>query len=197
MSDVCYGIDVSNNNSQFDWERWKNHIQFAMAKATESDDFRDQQFERNWAAMKHLGIKRFAYHYGEPGVSPVNQAAFFLSTVGKHGINKDDNFVLDIETTDGMSPTDVSFWAWTFCHTVNERRPGHRMIVYTYPSFADAGNCAQLGRHPLWVANYAVPAPEVPPPWKQWTFWQYVGTPLGLDKFNGSRAELDKFCNNG
>jgi lysozyme len=196
MSDVCYGIDVSNNNGVFDWDRWQGHIQFAMAKATETDDFQDAQFERNWDAMRKLGIKRLAYHYAEPAVSPARQARFFLNTVSKYGINRDDNFVLDLEQTDGMSPVDVSFWAWTFCHTVNTLRPHHRTIVYTYPSFADAGNCAQLGGHPLWVANYGVPAPEVPPPWRTWRFWQYVGTPLGLDKFNGSKAELDKFLGN-
>lgn len=190
------GIDVSNNNGPFNWESWHGHIQFAMAKATQGLTFRDSEFHHNWNGIRNIGAYRFAYHYGAPLDDPVKQAEFFVSVVAENGIQSDDNFVLDFEENAGLSPVDASFWAWTFCHHVNKLVAGHRTLVYTYPSFAEAGYCAKLGGHPLWIANYAVPRPTVPPPWHAWTFWQYSGSPLDLDEFNGSQEELDKFCRN-
>jgi GH25 family lysozyme M1 (1,4-beta-N-acetylmuramidase) len=103
--------------------------------------------------------------------------------------------VLDLEVTDGRSPIDVSFWAWTFCTEMNRLNPQHRVLVYTFPAFAAEGNCARLQDWALWIANWGVPAPEVPAPWRWWTFWQYAeGKTVDLDRFNGNPQQLDDFC---
>jgi lysozyme len=197
MTTRAFGIDVSGNNGPFNWSPWKDHIQFAAAKATEGRNFTDPEFASNWQGMETIGVYRFAYHYGVPDNDPSGQASRFLETIESHGLKKDDNFFLDLEDTGGLDPVDVSFWAWTFCHEVNRLKPGHRTVVFTYPSFADEGNCARLGGHPLWIANYDVPTPEVPLPWRAWQFWQYSGQTLDRDVFNGDAAELAKFCGNG
>lgn len=188
------GIDVSNHNGLFDWAAWRGHIKFASAKATEGLNFQDAQFARNWEWMKKLKLYRFAYHYGHPDLNPVQQAEYLVRFVKLQGLEAGDNFVLDLEETGGLNPVDVSFWAWVFCTTINKIAPGHRILVYCDPSFAEEGNCAKLGGWGLWIANYGVPAPHVPPPWRYWRFWQTDGVTLDHDVFQGTEDELETYC---
>jgi lysozyme len=192
--DYPRGIDVSNNNGIFDWPTWRGFINFASAKATEGLDFQDEQFPRNWQYMRKLGIYRFAYHYAHPDLDPAQQARYLTDYVRKQGLYPHDNFLLDLEETGGLSPVDVSFWAWVFCTEINRLNPGHRVLVYCDASFAEAGNCAKLGGWGLWVANYGVPKPTVPAPWKYWRFWQYSGSGVDQDVWNGDDRTLAEYC---
>ena len=69
-----------------------------------------------------------------------------------------------------------------------------RPFVYTYHSFAHAGNCAGLAEYPLWISAPArrrgEPAP--PGPWRGWTIHQYDVSPLDRNVFHGSRRELTR-----
>src|SRR5258708_1337735 len=172
------GIDISENNGDFDWAAWNGHIEFAGIKATEGPiphlefphGYRDHQFARNWAEAKKLGIFRFPYHYFHPEFDPAQQARFFVDTVAAQGLEQHDNFYIDLEETGNLKPIKVSFAAWVFCTEVNRLsfqlsgKP-HRVLVYTYPFFAEQGNCAMLGKRPLGIANYDTPSPHIPPPW--------------------------------
>lgn len=194
------GIDLSDNNGLFDWPAWNGHLDFAMIKATEGPTqdyqtgYRDHQFERNWAEAEKMGIFRFAYHYAHPDGNPGAQAKYFVDTVKAQGMHIHDNFVLDLEVSDNVKPITVSFWAYVFCETVNRLTHGQRILVYTFPAFADAGYCAKLGHRELWIANFDTPQPHIPLPWRTWAFWQYAGTGLDRDVFNGSEKDLEKFC---
>jgi len=52
---------------------------------------------------------------------------------------------------------------------------GRPPLLYTYRSFATAGNCAGLAGYPLWISDPDHPAghPQVPAPWKTWALHQY------------------------
>lgn len=188
------GIDVSNRNGMFDWASWEGHIDFAMVKCSEGLGFTDLEFARNWHWLKRIGVRRFAYHYGHPGEDPAKQARRFVDLVKAQGLEHGDNFVLDLEDTDGTHPIHVSFWAYVFMREVQRLAPHHRVLVYTYPAFAIAGNCAKLGSWHLWIANYEVSTPHVPLPWRNWAFWQFVGSPLDRDRFHGNYTDLQHFC---
>lgn len=188
------GIDVSNHNPNFPWHLWHGHIDFASAKATEGLTYQDPWFQWNWGGMKSIGVFRFAYHYGHPNLDPVKQAHYLVDYVRRFGLEKHDNFLLDLEETDGRTPVEVSFWAWVFCTTVNRIAPGHRILVYTNESFADAGNCAKLGGWGWWVASYGVPQPRIAGPWRFWRFWQWTGDILDRDVYNGDEMALAQFC---
>jgi GH25 family lysozyme M1 (1,4-beta-N-acetylmuramidase) len=194
------GIDVSDNNGDFDWQPWAGHIQFGMVKCTEGATesypagYHDIQFSRNWAEMKDIGIYRFAYHYCIPDDDPAAQAALFVNTVKAHGLDEHDNFAADLEELSERSVSEVAFWLHVFTAEVIRLSGGHRCLVYTYPAFADQGACAMAGGHPLWIANYDVPSPDVPPPWRTWAFWQYTSGKLDHDVFNGTIEDLKKFC---
>lgn len=188
------GIDVSSYQGLINWADWKNSIGFAMAKATEGYSYTDPYFVHNWAGIKSIGAYRFAYHFGHPDKSPYTQADHFVNTVKSAGLHHGDNFVLDLEAAFGRTPAQVSAWAIEFVHEVKRRAPGHRVLVYTFPFFAEQGNCSSLGDYYLWIANFGVSAPSVPSPWHNWAFWQYIGVNLDRDEFHGDMEKLKHFC---
>lgn len=210
------GIDVSDNNGDFDWHSWQGAIEFAMIKATEGSSrdypngYHDVQFARNWEGARSIGVHRFAYHYFrfDPLHDPARQAADFVRVVTEQGLDLVDNFVVDWEEpTEGYSVHAQAFAVWVFCTEVQRlTEHKHRMLVYTFPAFADAGYCAMLGRWDLWIANWNAASPTVPPPWSNpsdgrpgWHFWQFApgrtnGTRPDLDRFNGSPHELEVYC---
>lgn len=203
MSSRAEGIDVSDNNGNFDWPSWNGRIQFAMMKATEGLTYADPQFHRNWGMSKEIGVHRFAFHFGHPDEDPSLQAQWFVENVKKNGWEPGDGFVLDLEEDPyagersdwGRTAQEIAFWVWTFCTEVDRlaAQPHHTM-VYVNPYVASLGWCAMSGGHELWVADYGVAEPVMPVgPWKEWTFWQRVGTGLDLDVFNGTPEDLQKF----
>lgn len=190
------GIDVSSWQGAFDWPAWKGHIQFAACKATEGG-FVDADFAHNWAGMKEIGVYRFAYHYAHPSGNVYDQVDLCYNTVASRGLEVGDNILLDFENTDGVDPTEVAAWGVEFCEQMNQKARGHRCVVYTYPYFAEQGNCAGMNRWFLWIANYNVAQPMVPSPWTNWTFWQYTDQGPGNidhDRFYGTEAQLKTFC---
>ena len=191
------GIDISNvQGARFPWTAERGKIAFGMCKATEGLTYTDADFAGNWDSMRTLDrmMPRFAYHFLHPWQDPVAQARRFVGAVQAQGLLPGDNFVLDTEVTGGLPPAQVAAAGVSFLRCVNELAPGHRVLIYTYPSFAAAGNCAGMGAWFLWVADYGVTRPAVPAPWTAWTFWQFSSAPIDRDCFNGTPAGLLEFC---
>lgn len=189
------GIDVSDwQGPKFPWHAYRGEISFAMIKATEGAAIHDPDFHENWiAARDDAGVvTRLAYHYARPGQSdPEVQAARLTAAAKAAGMTAHDHFMLDWEDAGDLSPVAASFWAWTFCTEVNRMNPGHRVLVYTFPDFAERGYCAKLGGWGLVVANWGVLHPEVPcGPWTTWRVWQWAAVGIGNDMYDGDEAEL-------
>lgn len=193
------GIDVSHFQGTINWTSVKNSgKRFAFAKATEGRTFTDPRFASNWPAMKNVGLIRGAYHFGRPGSDPVVQADHFINTV--RPVSGDLQLVLDLEVTDGRTPSQVRSWTVSFINRVKARtgRPG---IIYTGFFFwrDSAGNGSNLNC-PLWLAAYVSnPNNFVPAAWPFFTFWQYTSTGsvpgisgnVDRDAFNGSLTGLN------
>jgi lysozyme len=184
------GIDVSAYVPA--WREWD--VKFALVKATEALDYDEPSFDANWAELAKLPwIQRNAYHVGHPQQDPAQQAAFFTRVVRAAGLRKGDMFVLDLEPliVNSFSPVDVSFWAYVFCHEINAMNPGHRVLVYADSDLISRGYCAKLSSWGLWIADWGVPSPLVPLPWRTWRFWQFAGSEnVDHDVWNGTEAEL-------
>lgn len=213
----AHGIDVSDNNGVIDWPSWHGHIDFAAIKVTEGlfwdaaagtwthngtdGIWIDPQFKRNWDWAKELGLFRIAYHYGHTNANPATQARDFISVLEEQGFNNDDAVALDIEVADGATPIEVAFWASVFTHVCKRHMHGQQFLTYTFPAFGYAGNVAKQSGTGLWIANWGVPEPDCPPPWKpgrsgDWVFWQYAsGGRNGVDRdiFHGDRRALAKW----
>jgi GH25 family lysozyme M1 (1,4-beta-N-acetylmuramidase) len=195
---VVQGIDISQwQGSGFDWDAWRGKVGFAMAKAVEGDNWTDPDFARNWESMWQMQpdhrFVRFAYSFFHPAQDPIVQAAHLVATVRGHGLLPGDNFVCDLEVNDGLAPVVVAQRAAAFLHEVNSLAPGHRVLVYSFPAFIQAGNCAGLNAWRLWLADYGVPAPTAPQPWDRACFWQYTSDPIDGDRFMGTEDELLAF----
>jgi lysozyme len=191
------GIDVyhgDNNGNPIDWSTVAAGGQsFGFAKATESTNFDDPQFSANWAGMKAADMKRGAYHFHDPSADPMAQAQFFLQAVGTP--SPGDMLVLDFETSGGLSDQQLAAAADTFLSAV-QTATGITPMLYASSDFlSDWGD---LGKWPLWVANYGVTCPGVPSAWTTYTFWQNsgsgmvggIGAAVDTDVYNGTVAEL-------
>ena len=200
------GIDVSHYQGAIDWSSVaRSGIKFVSMKATEGLDYIDPSFSLNWKQSKAVGLKRAAYHFAHPSLSPSGQAKFFVDAVENAGGFRDNStmqFMLDLEDADKLPPAQVWAWVQAFMQAVQTLtgRPG---IVYTgYYFWRDqVGNPTDNLNAPLWVAAY-IPKPLIPSAWANWTFWQYADNGavpgikghVDMDLFNGSVEELDKLC---
>lgn len=200
---IVQGLDVSNWQGEFAWSAWEGKIGFGLAKAVEGDSETDADFGHNWDSMWFMNathtFPRFAYGFFHAGQDPVAQAAHLVATVKAHGLLPGDHFVLDLEETaggcnDGLTPAQCAPRAVECLREINALAPGHRVLPYMSPSWAEAGGGAGMESWFLWLADYGVPAPTAPKPWSQTTFWQYTDQPIDGDRFMGSEADLLAFC---
>lgn len=164
---------------------------FCILKATEGTGYIDPPFVTRWKHLLQNGTLRGAYHFAHPSNDPTAEVDFFLSIVQPAGLTGADLLCLDFEVDDNMSVSHCAQWARTWCQRV-QTVTGQRPVVYTFLSFAEAGNCDGLGSYPLWMADPSRPAgqPRVPAPWTDWVLHQY-GSPSGVDVdvFKGSRND--------
>ena len=193
-ANVVRGIDVSRWQGKLDWTAEKaSGVEFAFTKATEGLTINDSTFQYNWAGLKTVGVMRGAYHFFHPGLNALNQAEYFCNTVGS--LQKGDlPLMLDWESTDGVPSSSDKEDGFTFLQAV-EHFSKKTPIIYTGPYFAQALSLDErFAKYPLFVAHYGVRCPLVPEPWKNWTFWQYSGTGIDHDLFNGILDQLKVMC---
>jgi len=89
-------------------------------------------------------------------------------------------FVIDIELfTSGMFHGSQHWY--DFIEKLNQLSNHYPLMIYTaYYYWVDnvyhspaVQDVNYFAHYPLWVAGYNTIAPMVPPPWKNWLFWQY------------------------
>ena len=174
---VTYGQDVSNYQPDHDWNA--SPAKFGIVKATEGLDFRDGAFARHWRQLAKKGIVRGAYHFGHPRDNPIAEADFFLSVVNRQQAKPGDLLVLDLESTDGRSVSEVNAWAKAWLARV-QTKTGVKPMVYSSWNFANTYG-AGLAQYPLWVAFYSGGIVTPPADWKSWAIHQYSDTPIDQD----------------
>jgi lysozyme len=201
------GIDVSHWQAQIDWQKVSTAgKRFAFIKATERNNFIDDQFELNWAQAKAAGLVRGAYHFFRPLVDAAEQADLALSIV--HLEEGDLPLALDLETGGNIKASTMIQRVEVWVKRV-EDRTGHKPILYSNPSWLNTYFQISAGGpplwaydHMLWLANYVDPGVTqpliMPTGWKKWTFWQHSATGsvdgiqgnVDLDWFDGTEEEL-------
>ena len=185
------GVDVASFQGTPDqWVPTAGDFSWAAVKITELEPngikyvnpYRAADWE--WLAANKKG--RIAYLFGHPSVSPTETVDFFVSELDALKLGDNDGIALDLETTDGLSPTQVA--AWGIAVQAELKSNLHREpLLYTFINFATAGNCAGLGDYPLWLADPSSPPgrPDVPAPWTKWAIQQYdISGPIDLDVAN-------------
>jgi len=161
------GIDVSR------WQAATPNLTgkaFLFARATYGT-FTDAMYEVHIANARAAGLVAGAYAFGRAGNVPGQVAAFLAQAPDA------DLYALDLEN-DTTSPSSMSL-AEAQAFIVAVHATGRKIGLY----HSDSG-FPHIGQDWDWVANWSqVPA-------RPWTFWQYSGTGVDRDKFNGTLAQL-------
>lgn len=204
VSKLPLGIDVSSYQKIIDWDAVKaGGIQFGFTKATESIDYTNGTFGRNWREMKRVGIPRGAYHYSRPSrnSNPTQEVYYFLDAIDRFGgLEAGDIVIFDIEDPDYDG--DLNSWA-LFQLQIAQNIIGFPPVLYTGPWYLDSrfpNILSEFANNPLWLASYSQTFPTPPKPWDIVSFWQFTdkGTVSGiagsnnvdLNYFNGAAFRI-------
>jgi hypothetical protein len=169
LRDNAFGYDVSH---------WQDAtpslagLDFLIARATIGTT-PDEMYPIHRANARKDGIFFGAYHFGDSGTTAAAQVAAFLKVAGDA-----DFYVLDHEGNREMT----SAQAKAFIAGVQAAK-GRAGLYHSLSGFPD------FGQDFNWIALWA----STPPASLPWTFWQFGGSPLDHDVFNGSPAELRAF----
>lgn len=199
----AFGPDISHVN-RIDWSKIRNTgFSFVFIKATQGTAFRDAAFPQNWQQARSAGLVRGAYHFGDNS-DGVQQADLFLSVVQPE---RSDLLALDFEQFTGAKTSMTISQAVQFVQRIHEKL-GRYPIIYggTYLSEQISSatiDTSSLQECPLWVPDFSGKEPRLSSLWQKWAFWQVTdsyalgdigfGT-VGLNFFNGTRAELSSFA---
>lgn len=185
------GADMSSfQGLPRNWQPIAGSIAFGGVKATEysagARKYLNPDAAADWSALHAAGHGRLAYMFGHPSAPYKASAQYFLSVLDSLGLEDGDMVALDHEVSDGLSASVASEWAQEVMAYL-ESQTGRDPILYTFLSFADEGNCAGLGKYPLWIADPSSPAgkPRIPLPWHDWAIHQHsIVAPLDRDVAN-------------
>lgn len=188
------GVDISSYQNRVDY----NSYDFVLIKASEGNNWKDPGLDRHLTGLfgttdptpqdtKNYGF----YHYARPelGNSPEQEAKSFLSFIS--GQVRHCVMALDWEGTALSYSPD---WALKWLEYVY-KQTGVKPLLYIQASQAKLSKYTPIANADfgLWVAHWGVEQPTYSN-WKNWAIWQYQGSPLDLDYFNGGTAQWKKYC---
>jgi GH25 family lysozyme M1 (1,4-beta-N-acetylmuramidase) len=211
-ADFVRGIDVSKfqHATDIDWAQVAGSgVRFVGIKASEGNYYQNPYFVADQNGARAAGMYAFAYHFGTPNdTNGTVQADYFIDRAQYLPDGKTLNPVLDIEYNPYLdsanrcynkTAAELVVWIRDFLNEVT-RRAGVPAMIYTSPGFWNecVGNSSAFGANALWIANYNVASPAIPPGWANWTLWQYSQTTTvpGIsgnvdgDYVNGGEAAL-------
>jgi lysozyme len=173
------GVDVASfQGLPGQWAAAAGAIDFGAVKLTELQPggtrYVNPDAAADWAYLGAQGKARIAYLFGHPSTSAATTVSFFVSELAKLGVEDADMIAIDLETANGLTAAKVALWTADVAGLLRlqlSRTP----LLYTYLSFAQAGNCAGLGHLPLWISDPSSPAgkPRIPAPWTSWHLHQH------------------------
>lgn len=170
---TALGVDVSYYQGDIVWPRVKRAgVSFAFIRAYDGTDIFDTRFVANWNGAKKAGIERGVYQFFRPELSPVDQADAVIKVLRTHGMGELPP-VIDVETTGGLPLQTVAERAQVWIDRVRAELK-IEPIVYTNPGMWRLRPAHEIVAQPLWLAHYTTTCPELPRPWRRWTYWQYT-----------------------
>ncbi|MEV1285522.1 GH25 family lysozyme [Micromonospora sp. NPDC049679] len=209
------GIDISHWQGSINWTSVRNSgVEFAYIKATESNNYKDPQFNTNYVNSYNAGVIRGAYHFARPNASSGAVQANYLASNG--GAWSADSrtlpAALDIENNPsgaqcyGLSTTAMRNWIADFLNTYRART-GRYAVIYTTTNWWNTCTGSYTGfaaNHPMWVARWSSTVGALPAGWGTWSFWQYTSTGsvpgisgnVDRNYWNGTRDRLIALANN-
>lgn len=176
---TVHGVDISHHQSgKLDMPGAKTRgLRWLYHKATEGDSFTDTNYTKRRVEAGRSGLPFGAYHFARPEKTDAVAEARRFVAVAKP-IPGDLRPALDLETTEGLSITQIRAWAAKFIEEV-ERLTGVKPVVYTpFDLGKAAAGCI------IWRPRYN--NSNTPPvlPYDIWQFSNGVfGVPRRLEGF--------------
>jgi GH25 family lysozyme M1 (1,4-beta-N-acetylmuramidase)/uncharacterized protein YraI len=197
------GIDVSRYEGEINWALVASAgYRFAVIRATVGDYYTDPRFYINWNGARGAGLLVTAYHVVVATRYADAQTQRFFDVLGDR--RSDLPLVLDVERVDNISPAGITACVLKCSQNIHQkdlRKP----IIYTAKYYWKDNilSTYDWSQNDLWVANYRVSTPSLPPGWGTWKFWQYddkgqvpgIPSDTDLDWFNGSYSDLMSYAN--
>ena len=174
QDDWARGIDVSYANAHMPNLVGRDFVFVRACYGTRED----ARWASHAAEVRGAGAVLGAYSFGIYGDGR-EQADAFLAIAGEA-----DLLALDLEKESGKARMTAA-QARAFIAEV--KSAGREIGLYHSDSSFPA-----LGQDWNWVARWGTTPPD-----RIWAFWQYRGSPLDLDYFQGDRAALDRFAARG
>ena len=170
--------DLSNWQGPVNWGIEKREIVGCYVKVTQGQTYTDPTAPARIRAATDARVPVGGYHYATPGVgSPESQAIRLLEHAPKRKgqlrpcLDAEAN---PLRLNDGqLAAWYLGFVSYIHLHT------GQLPVIYGSPSYLRGWSLYHpevFGACPLWIANYGVKVPTVPPPWSHWTAWQWTQT---------------------
>lgn len=204
-----HGLDVSRWNGD-----WLTHLRSPISSVTfvfvraSSGLSTDPLYQKNWEALKQLGMIRGTYHFFQFNQDPKAQAKHYAGVIGQHEPREIPPAVdfEELSLPAGATPSvsAVQDRLLLMLRTL-ESATGRAPIIYADTSMAEKWLAnPEFARYDLWLADWSAShTPRVPSVWKKkgFRFWQRASTytipedgrsPLDLDLFDGSLEEIYK-----
>ena len=172
MKDI---IDVSRYQGTIDWSKVQPNVGGAMLKTVSTNSryggiYIDQQFERNYAECKRLGIPVGAYYYTyaqdaatvQAELAKLHQALEGKTFTLPIAVDVEDN---KLKTLSADALTDLVIAAADAIESW-----GLYAMVYTYTYYSNTEiNMDRLAAYDLWIADYRGKRPT-----RKHGMWQYT-----------------------
>jgi lysozyme len=186
------GLDVSAfqhaHGAVIDWSGLaQDGIRFVGIKVSEGTYYANPYYASDAQDARSVGMMVLPYVFANPQLS--GGAATAAYAISESSYRRDDKtlpLAVDLENDPytakgypgncyGLSVSQMVAWITAFTAETSQLAGVHPVIYTTADWWRECtGNTTLFRQDPLWVAAYDVPAPEVPAPWGQWTFWQYT-----------------------
>ena len=186
-------IDISAAQPTIDWGRVAAAgISVVAVEVGVGNDRPNSCRVAQVAGARAAGLRVLPYDFAyplpadgvHPGRDPIAQVALWTAATANLGLDPEP-LIVDIEwppTTSwqfwGVNAVSVRGWLLAALSEA-ERVTGVTPWVYGSPGFLEAIRTQdepELGRFPLWLAEWGVNVPGVPAPWAAWAAWQYSST---------------------
>ena len=173
------GIDVSEHQGVIDWNKVKDHIDFAILRTGYGRNNIDKQFIRNIEECNRLGIKVGVYwfSYALNVEMASKEAEYCLEAIKPYKINFPVIFDLEYDSFNYASKNGITLDKRTATDMVKAflekiESNGYIAVNYANPNFIeDEFYQEELEKYPLWLAWYGVTEESI----KKYnpSIWQY------------------------
>ena len=172
------GVDVSHYQSLTDWS--PTGLSFVIAKASEGG-VPDSMYKAHIAKGRKAGLVVGAYRADLPMAYQVDAFVAAAGAVDLYAIDVEEE---SIAGTQRFSVAQARDFMAKF-----RAKTGKTIGLYISESPYKSGGYSAAKADWLWIAKWSPVEPSVP-----FEFWQYRGSPLDLDRFNGTAADLAKLA---